>query len=160
MMSTTTPRLTVELVPATCWWSNLRTLLPKREWDRIRHDIYAKAGNRCDICGGSGLRWPVECHERWRYDGATHIQYLDGLIALCPRCHQCKHLGHTQIIGLLDVALDHLARVNGWDADTTDAYVSDAFAQWRERSEHKWTLDATTLADQYGIALELPADAA
>jgi hypothetical protein len=32
------PRLTIELVPSTCFYSNVRTLLPKKVWDNLRVD--------------------------------------------------------------------------------------------------------------------------
>ena len=56
-------RLTVELVPSTCWYTNVRSHVPKAVWDRLRRQVAAEAGDRCEICGGRGRRWPVECHE-------------------------------------------------------------------------------------------------
>lgn len=29
-------KLEIELVPKTSWWNNLRKILPKSEWDKIR----------------------------------------------------------------------------------------------------------------------------
>jgi hypothetical protein len=84
------PRLSIELVPATSWFDNLRSLLPPAEWDALRKATSQAAGHRCEICGGRGPKWPVECHERWQYDDATHVQTLTGLIALCPECHRVK----------------------------------------------------------------------
>jgi hypothetical protein len=56
-------RLTVELVPSTCRYTNVRSHVPKAVWDRLRRQVAAEAGDRCEICGGQGRRWPVECHE-------------------------------------------------------------------------------------------------
>ncbi len=147
------PRLAVELVPATTWFDNLRKRLPKSEWDRIRHQVYADAGNRCELCGGKGKKWPVECHERWRYDDDTHVQHLDGLIALCPSCHRVKHLGMAKRGGWLDGTMYHLQKVNGWDHDTTVARANAAFAIWAERSHHQWTVDASAVERQFGVRL-------
>ncbi len=61
-------QLTVELVPRTCWFSNLRSELSKEEWDRLRRPVFERAGNRCEVCGGKGTQHPVECHEVWEYD--------------------------------------------------------------------------------------------
>ena len=59
------PYILPELVPAPSWYINLRALLPKEEWDRLRRDCYDRAGNRCQVCGGRGSKWPVECDEHW-----------------------------------------------------------------------------------------------
>jgi hypothetical protein len=45
----TAPRLTVELVPATCWYANVRTAVTQGDWDRIRHRVYDRAEHRCEI---------------------------------------------------------------------------------------------------------------
>jgi len=47
--------------------------------DRLRRQVPAEAGDRCDICGGRGRRWPVECHEVRDYDDQRKVQRLDGL---------------------------------------------------------------------------------
>lgn len=87
--------LTVELVPKTSWYSNMRSIVPNYVWATIRKDVYAKYDYRCGICKSQGV---LHCHEIWRYDDANHIQYLDGFIALCELCHYCKHIGHTQVL--------------------------------------------------------------
>ena len=139
------PKLSIELVPKTCWYSNVRSNVTKGEWDIIRHKAYAAAGHVCEICGGIGSRWPVECHEVWSYNEETHIQSLERMCALCPSCHEVKHLGRAHIYGGLDRALIHLAKINEWDPEYTLSYVSDQFYKWEERSSHKWKLDLTYL---------------
>ena len=49
-------RLTVELIPSTCWFSNLRSELSKEEWDRLRRATYERASQRCEVCGQRGRR--------------------------------------------------------------------------------------------------------
>lgn len=145
------PKLAVELVPATTWWDNLRRIIPRTEWDRIKSQVFMAAGSRCEICGGRGKRWPLECHERWRYDDDAHVQHLDGLIALCPNCHHAKHLGFAKVKGWFDGTMYHLQRVNGWDHDTTVAHANAAFAVWAERSKHEWTVEASAVERQFGL---------
>ena len=58
-------RLTIELVPQTCWFSNVRSEVSAADWDRLRKLTSNAAGGRCEVCGGRGPRWPVECHEIW-----------------------------------------------------------------------------------------------
>jgi hypothetical protein len=92
-------RLTVELVPKTSWYHNVRALVDEMTWDRIRHQVWRQAEYRCEICGGRGPEHPVECHEVWRYDDRTRVQALVRMIALCPACHQVKHLGLANVQG-------------------------------------------------------------
>jgi hypothetical protein len=150
MRDAATPRLTVELVPKTCWWSNLRSLADRLTWDRIRRPVYRQAEYRCEICGGIGLQHPVECHEVWRYDETTHTQILVRMIALCPACHEVKHIGLAGIRGRGKTARAHLATVNGWSEEQVFAYVAEAFAIWRRRSELPWKLDLSGLHPYVG----------
>ncbi len=147
------PKLTVELVPQTCWFSNVRDHVSKAEWDSLRRPAYRKANYVCEICGGRGPEWPVECHEIWHYDDKKHIQKLVGLIALCPNCHEVKHIGLTGLRGKGELAKEHLAKVNNWTKEQTDIYLESMWAIWRKRSQHQWKLDFTWL-EQLGIHVE------
>ncbi len=133
-------RLTIELVPRTCWYSNMRSLLPRAEWDRLRRQVYRDYGHRCGICGAAG---ELHCHEVWSYDDAAHVQRLQGYTALCAWCHHVKHLGHAQILadeGKLDLerVIAHFLQVNGCDRATFERHRAEAFARWNERSRHEW----------------------
>ena len=139
------PSLTVELVPATCWYANVRSNVPAAEWDALRRAVYRRANYRCEVCGAQGSAHPVECHEVWHYDDVAKVQRLVRLIALCPACHQVKHIGLASVQGKLDQALRHLAKVNGWTASQSRAYVEEVFAVWAKRSEHEWQLDTSLL---------------
>ena len=137
----------VELVPRSTWGWNLRSELTRTQWDRLRKATYARAGNRCEVCGGKGRKHPVECHERWEYDDEKHVQKLVGLEALCPPCHKTKHFGFAVQVGLAHVSRAHLMKVNDWSGDTADDHISQSFDQWRKRSNVTWTLDLTWLKD-------------
>jgi hypothetical protein len=143
-------RLTIELVPQSCWFSNVRKQVPPREWDRIRRQVYERANHRCEVCGGRGTRHPVECHEVWEYDEAAGVQRLLRMIALCPACHEVKHIGLAGVKGRGEIAEAHLATVNGWTPDTAARHVSEAFAVWRARSRQSWSLDISSL-EIYGV---------
>ena len=144
-------RLTVELVPSTCWYTNVRSNVSKAVWDGLRRRVAAEAGHRCEICGGRGRRWPVECHERWHYDDAAMVQRLERLVALCPDCHEVKHAGLASKRGRLDAVIRHLVKVNGWTADDAALYLEAVFEIWAQRSRHQWTLDISVLTENYGI---------
>jgi hypothetical protein len=67
------------------------------------------------------------------------------LIALCPDCHQVKHIGLAQVKGKYNEALKHLSRVNGITLDEADEIAEKAFDDWRRRSEMDWKLDLSAL---------------
>ena len=136
-------RLTVELVPRTCWFRNVRSEVSSSDWSRLRRDILEKAGHRCEICGAGGR---LECHEIWEYDEGKHVQRLAGLVALCQRCHEVKHIGLSEVRGHRARAMEHLARVNGWSREDAELYIEVVFETWHRRSGHEWTLDISWLA--------------
>lgn len=146
-------RLTVELVPKTCWYSNVRSNVTEQEWDRLRKPIYIHAGWVCQICGGRGERHPVECHEIWQYDDAESVQRLTGLIALCPPCHEVKHIGRAGKIGRGLEARKHLATVNGWTPEQVKSYMGNVIPIWKLRSQVQWRLDLDWLSTQ-GISVD------
>lgn len=151
------PALTVELVPQSQWGLNLRSELSSGEWNRLRRSVYKDADYKCEICGGVGPKHPVECHERWDYNEETKTQTLVGLIALCPPCHEVKHIGRSMSIGKGSLALAHLMEVNGWDEDETTLYVEGAFEVWERRSAEDWTLDISWMQHR-GVEPKAPTD--
>lgn len=148
-------KLTIELVPKTSWFKNLRTLMSKEEWDTIRKECYIEANYRCEICGGKGKKWPVECHEVWDYDDKNGIQSLKRLIALCPECHKVKHIGYASTRGKAEYALakNHFMKVNRLSEKDADEQINKAFAVWFKRSHQKWKLDLSWLESR-GIKIE------
>lgn len=104
-------KLLPSLVPSGCWYSNLRTLLPKGGWDVVRKNAYARANGKCMICGAPCSR--LEAHENWAYDEKNKIQRLDNVVALCHACHSVVHIGRTQLVGNENAAIKHFCRVNG-----------------------------------------------
>ncbi|HEX5159574.1 MAG TPA: HNH endonuclease [Ktedonobacterales bacterium] len=136
-------RLTIELVPEPCWYANLRDVLSRATWDKLRREVYRLSGHRCGICGAGGR---LHCHEVWRYDDAAHIQRLGGFRALCVLCHHVKHIGLAGKLaseGKLDyeAVIAHFMRVNGCSRADFQRHYEAAFAQWRERSRYAWQTD-------------------
>ena len=134
-------KLIVELVPRTSWFENLRSLLTPEQWDKLRRETYRKALYRCEVCGGKGLKHPVECHEIWHYDDRKHRQTLTGLIALCPNCHQCKHIGLAELQGKYEAAFKHLMKVNRWTKRQAEQHIEAAVEKWEERNDFEWNVD-------------------
>lgn len=145
-------KLTIELVPSTCWYSNVRSNVSEDEWDKIRRKSYKKANWRCEICGdvgtNQGVNHSVECHEIWEYDEHEKSQTLTGLISLCPNCHKVKHTGLAIIKGERDLVVKWLMAVNDISKRKANKLIEKAFDVWRERSEYEWKLDISYL-DEY-----------
>lgn len=159
MCAASKPKLLVELVPSTCFFSNVRTTVKPIEWDKIRHISYETAGHKCEICGDTGrnqgYKHDVECHEIWEYDDVNHVQKLIGLISLCPTCHQVKHLGRAIAIGKQDVCFAQLAKVNNWTIRQITEHITTSFELHAERSKYEWTLDLSLLNEEpYGLKIK------
>lgn len=136
--------LTVELVPSSNWEKNVRSEM-KGQWDSIRKAVYRNANYKCEICGGVGSKHPVEAHEIWSFDDNTHIQKLEGLIALCSTCHRVKHWGYALISGMESIVRKQIKQINNWKDEDVDKYISEAFKLHAYRSQHTWVLDLSLL---------------
>lgn len=143
-------KLNIELVPSSCWLSNVRAVVSVSQWDTIRHQVYSAAYNMCQICGEVGPKHPVECHEIWEYDDKKLIQKLVGMIALCPSCHMVKHIGLAQLRGVGEKAIKHFMKINNLKKKDAQKYIAEAFKIWSKRSNENWILDISHLSE-YGI---------
>lgn len=143
-------KLTIELVPSTSWYNNLRKVIPKGEWNKIRKQVDAEYGHKCGVCGTDSGK--LNCHEIWEYDDHNHEQRLKGFIPLCDLCHHVKHIGRAGILaseGKLDYEkiVQHFMKVNGCDREIFEKHKEQAFAQWRERSRYEWKVDLGAYKD-------------
>lgn len=144
-------KLTSELVPKTCFYTNLRSELPKAQWDKIRKASYEKAGHVCEICGDTGknqgVKHAVECHEIWDYikEGNKRTQKLIGVISLCPNCHKVKHPGLANVKGEIEIVYSQLMKVNGMKRSEAENYLELVFGLWQEQSKYSWELDISWL---------------
>ena len=137
-------KLDFEIVPTSCWYNNLRSVLSKRAWDYIRKDAYLKANGKCMICNAPKKR--LEAHERWEYIESTHTQKLIGVIAVCHNCHSVIHIGRTQLIGKEDLAIKHFKRVNNTDYQGYITALKKANERCVELSKiDDWQLDLSYL---------------
>lgn len=144
--------LYVDMVPSSCWFTNVRYCIASKDWDRLRRFIYARAQHRCEICHA---RRRIECHERWTYDARTLTQKLIRLIALCHSCHEATHFGLASMRGRATAAGEHLMRVNGWTYEMTREHIEGASELYHRRSTYTWHLDLSILTDA-GIEIRRP----
>lgn len=136
-------KLNFELVPESCWCSNLRSALPQGVWDVIRKKAYARAKGRCMICGSATTR--LEAHEQWRYDDESGVQSLENIIAICRPCHEVIHIGRTQLMGREREASEHFMKVNNCSYADYKKALGEANEKHRERSRKEWQLDVSKL---------------
>lgn len=145
-------KLTIELVPKTAWYTNVRSNVSESEWDRLRKYCYEKANNVCEICGDTsknqGKNYNLECHEIFEYDDNRKVQKLTRLIGLCNHCHTVKHPGLANMQGRINIVYSQLMKVNGINELQATEYLEDSFEIWKERSQHEWELDISYL-DEY-----------
>ena len=137
-------KLEFELVPDSCWYSNLRSLLPHAGWDAIRKKAYTRADGKCMICGIKTAR--LEAHERWEYDEENSVQKLSDIIAVCKNCHETIHSGRTSLYGGEERASEHFMKVNGCSYSEYRKALGEANAAHRRRNlVPEWKLDLSLL---------------
>ena len=142
-------KLEIELIPKTCHYINVRTTVKSKYWDKIRNIVYKKAKYKCEICGedgkSQGYKHKLECHEVWKFQDKKKVQKLSKLMALCPLCHQAKHIGRTSFIGKAEYAYERLQEINKWDIVQLTEEINKAYKKNKERSLYDWTLDLSIL---------------
>ena len=137
-------KLDFELVPDGCWYSNLRTILSKEQWDFIKADARSRSGGKCMICGKKTAR--LDAHERWSYDTETQTQKLEDVVAVCKDCHSVIHIGLTSLKGDMERAENHYIKVNGVTYAEFRKRLGEANARHNELNKiPEWKLDLTWL---------------
>ena len=132
-------KLEIELVPQTLFEQNLRSLLTKKQWDKVRRTAYAEYGNQCAICGGHGNKHPVEAHELWVYDDVIRTQTLQEVVAVCPLCHKALHIGRSMSV----LNTSELVKLEAHMAKLLPhkdllAVVKHALQVWNMRNQFVW----------------------
>ena len=138
--------LEIELIPATCWWSNVRSNINRIEWDIIRNDVLINKKKKCTICNSEA----TQCHEKFHYDDSNHIQTLIGFEALCHLCHDVKHIGLAGIRGMSERARERFKKINKLSSKNTKIEINKAISIWIKRSKVRWKLNLDYL-NKYGI---------
>jgi hypothetical protein len=131
-------KLTIELIPKTSWYNNVRSHVSKQIWDIIRKKCYELAKHKCEICNSIG---GIECHEIWKYDDFKHTQTLIGFVSLCSSCHKVKHPGLAKLRGEGKLVEDQLMNINNWSRNQAIEYLINSFNTWEIRSQYQWTID-------------------
>lgn len=156
-MMTMTLRLEIELIPASCWYTNVRSNVKAATWERLQSTEFQRSNHRCEICNSTGPNHPVELHEKWFFDDARQIQVLVGMLVLCPSCHSVKHFGLAMEKGKTAEILNWLTQVNKIDVNDALIHVQKSIQIFQIRSQFQYRLDLGYLKkhhitlDKYGI---------
>jgi hypothetical protein len=138
--------LTIDPIPEQNWKKNLAHFLPKEKWDILRRNIYKQYGYKCGICNAVGV---MNCHEMWIFDDKKHTQKLIGLIALCTKCHDVKHLGRSLAMVAQKVytqeyyleLINHFLTTNKCTIEDFYEYQTKVKVELKMHSENKYTVD-------------------
>jgi hypothetical protein len=154
--------LFVDLVPRSCWFTNVRSCVTQQDWERLRRSILRRAGFRCETCGTpedhAAAQW-LDVHERWHYDDHRGVQTLRRLIAVCKPCHLVTHFGYANVTGRTDEAFAHLRAITGMSETQARAHIRSAEEVWIKRSARVWHLDLNVLTG-VGVTVRRPEAAA
>lgn len=140
-------KLEIELVPKTCWYSNLRKVLTAEEWQRVRIIIcdFRLTKNKCAICNQTS--YGLEAHEKWEYNLNEHTQKLIDILPLCRNCHKVKHWGLASLNGEIDLVVNHFLKVNNCTEDILKQHLLDSKNLWETRNQiQNWNLDISYLS--------------
>lgn len=96
----------------------------------LRHEIYLRAGGRCDCCAEPlpGDEWEAH-HRQLRSRGGQDSH--ENLIALCSTCH------HTRIHGHPEWATRHGFMVASWGNPAT-VPVHRHLTAWQQPTGRRW----------------------
>jgi DNA polymerase III epsilon subunit-like protein len=150
------------LIPAGNWGKNVRSVVATDVWDAMRFYLRSTKTQpsfmrtlglpppnplepiACSACGAQ--KENLELHEHWDYDDTARIQRLSALIPICSKCHNVIHMGRARQLKLGDKALAHLIEVNQLSEAQARQHIEDAFALWRERSQHTYSVALNLLS--------------
>jgi hypothetical protein len=143
--------LFIDLIPSSCWFSNVRSCIHPKDWDRVRKYIYERVNYCCECCGINTIEdntnGIIEAHERWYYIEISKIQKLMRIVALCHQCHQSTHMGLAGILGKTDEAVQHLKRVRNFTDTDYNTHKRESFDLFKKRSQINWKLDISLITN-------------
>ncbi len=84
------------------------------DWDKIRKKVLRRDGNRCQVCGASGIGQSLHVHHIHPFKSFTSREtanQLQNLITLCPSCHRLAETSVRVRSGMagFSYVLHHLA---------------------------------------------------
>ncbi len=111
-------------------------MLPKKEWDEIRHRVYWEADHECVVCGARHRK--LHAHEVWAFDDKKKIQKLIGIECCCALCHDVHHFGRASQVyskNYQNELMKHWCEVNGLTPKDFQKHLADIHAISRKRAD-------------------------
>jgi len=142
----------LELLPATCVFSNLRTELSSDEWHLLEDKLCKGENKVCAACGYRDYKKSLRLFVDWTYEDENHIQRLRSLIPLCQTCYDVRRISNFDDIS--NNLIEHLAKLNDFSLEKAEAYLEACIAKKKERSKHPWKPDVSYLKRHFGIKLQ------
>lgn len=141
--------LYVDLIPSSCWFTNVRYCVRPEDWNVIRKIVYSRIKYKCECCGIDCIqnKISIEAHERWIYDYKTHTQKLIRLVGLCKLCHLTTHYGFARMNGNEKTVSDHLQKIRNFNCEELMEHIDIAYAIWFERNNYDWNLDLSLITN-------------
>lgn len=139
-------------VPAPLWGVNLRAVLTKTGWRKLREGLIAERGLRCETCGQLQQETKdIAAHEEWDYDTSSNpaVAKLTGIKLSCWPCHAVEHFGATKSMAAsgevgayaVEDTIEHFCRLNGVGKAKFEAHHEAAFAEWARLNGLEWAMD-------------------
>jgi hypothetical protein len=143
-------KLTIQLIPASAYGQNLRSLYPN-EWKAISR--YVRRNLTCSTCGKQVKRiGDLDAHEEWEWKKEKKhgkIRYRQRLVAIypvCKACHRVIHIGRTKRElppWEYLAAAERYRKINHVSYRQFIEDEEEAFRKYEKRSRHKWKLKIT-----------------
>lgn len=157
-------RLSVRPVPEPLWGVNLRTILGKYRWSKLRSSLIQERGLTCETCGKALEKSrQIQAHEEWSYATSTTpaVAKIERIVLDCWHCHACEHFLRTRNMhafgdiedNVVEEVISHFCRVNGISGEDFDRHLEASSAEWRRLSELDWAVDYgqfAELVDRFG----------
>lgn len=136
-------KIGLELVPKSCWGTNLRSLLTSSEWKQISKHVRDRSKDTCHYCNTHSKK--THAHEVWSYDDSNCIQTLEDIHCVCEKCHLVKHFGYAKVQRRDKEAIEQLKVLNNCTDEEAMDHIADSFELWADRSSKSWKLDISKL---------------
>lgn len=144
-------KLAISMIPRRLWGENLRKVLTRSRWDKIRQGKITECGLKCETCGKIERESKrISAHEEWEYttNGQSGVALLVGVRLACWLCHSVEHFGGRENMvangelpeRAIEDIIKHFCRVNGvqrkafeqhWIESREEGLRLAAIADWR-----------------------------
>jgi len=148
-------------VPLGLWGINLRKVMKQTQWRKIRANIIAERGMKCETCDKAlEQSRDVKAHEDWEYDTSKDpaVARLTKIILSCWHCHAIEHFGATKNMvakgqltqRAIDDTVAHFCKINKATVEEFENHHNEVFARWSEMNELNWVVDWGLYSEEVG----------